>query len=277
MRVRDAVLNTVLFIGYKEGDDIKFVGTGFIVGYPSDLIENWNYTYIVTARHVAIHLGDREFIIRGNTKDKKSTDFTGKPSVWHNHPTDESVDVAIAKIDFGEIHDYQWIGTDMFVNDEIIKNENIGIGDDVFFPGLFTLLKSEKNLPIMRMGNIAMMNPGRLIPTKSFGNIEAHLVESRSIGGLSGSPVFVLNSDLINRQQNLLGLMHGHWDVPENQVQAAEDSKSISILNKVNMGIAMVVPAEKILETLNHPTLAARRAELDQDELKAGKANKTKV
>jgi hypothetical protein len=55
-----------------------------------------------------------------------------------------------------------------------------------------------------------------------------------------------------------LGLMRGHWDLPLGvQVGQAE---------AVNMGISIVVPAKKILETLYHPELVALRDK--QDELR---------
>lgn len=274
MKIDESILRTVVFIGFEKKDgSVELIGTGFIVGYPSKIVENWNYTYLVTARHVPAGLGNGSFIVRANTKEGNYMDFKGEHAAWHFHPSDTSVDVAIAKINFGEDHDYRMIGTDLFLTDETIKEQNIGTGDDVFFPGLFSLLKTEKNLPILRMGNLALMNPGRVVPTKSFGNIEAFLVEARSIGGLSGSPVFVRNSNLFQRKISLLGLMHGHWDVPEQQVQIVEDANLITS-NKVNMGIAIVVPASKIMETLEHSALAIQREALDNAELQSGRKAK---
>lgn len=53
---------------------------------------------------------------------------------------------------------------------------------------------------------------------------------------------------------HLLGLVHGHWEVPasfSNPEQA----------EAVNMGVSIIVPAKKILETLYHPELVAMRKE----------------
>ncbi len=131
--------------------------------------------------------------------------------------------------------------------------------------GLFIhLAGSARNLPIVRMGNIAMM-PDEPVPTRT-GAIDAYLIEARSIGGLSGSPAFVRRtvSAGIGRSY-LLGLMHGHWDVPpeardDEVAQADEEAQG-----KVNMGIAVVVPATKILEVLNQPALVAIRNTRDQE------------
>jgi hypothetical protein len=109
--------------------------------------------------------------------------------------------------------------------------------------------------------------------------MEVYLAEGRSIGGLSGSPVFVRPTTRIvglgNEQGpqavfgmggfRFLGLMRGHWDFPLGvQVGQAE---------AVNMGISIVVPAKKILETLYHPELVALRDK--QDELRKAMGGKS--
>jgi hypothetical protein len=48
----------------------------------------------------------------------------------------------------------------------------------------------QRNIPIVRIGNVASM-PHEPVATKNRGAIEAYLVEARSVGGLSGSPVLV--------------------------------------------------------------------------------------
>ena len=55
----------------------------------------------------------------------------------------------------------------------------------------------------------------------------------------------------------LLGLMHGHWDISESEMNRPNFSSGSA--RGVNMGIGVVVPAVKILETLNSPSLLAIR------------------
>jgi hypothetical protein len=58
--------------------------------------------------------------------------------------------------------------------------------------------------------------------------------------------------------------MHGHWDINEadiNKTRFRHDPK-----RGVNMGISVVVPAQKILETINHnPGLVALRETHDRE------------
>src|SRR5206468_4181773 len=89
-------------------------------------------------------------------------------------------------------------------------------------------------------------------------------VECRSIGGLSGSPVFVVPGFIRyidgrvrtatgdpQRQFRLLGLMHGHFGL---KLDPGERER-------VNMGIAIVPTYNKILEVLNQPFIMDKEAE----------------
>ena len=198
-------------------------------------------------------------MIRVNTKDGSSGLVTGEGARWWHHPADTSVDVAVIPWLPPEQVDYRNIPTSMFLSDELVRSRSIGSGDEVFITGLFAHMSGTlRNLPIVRMGAIALM-PGEPVPTREFGDIEAYLIESRSIGGLSGSPAFVRETTNVGIGAfHLLGLMHGHWDIPPTQKNDAvvmeEDAQGA-----VNVGIAIVIPAKKILEVLNQPQLLENR------------------
>jgi hypothetical protein len=114
------------------------------------------------------------------------------------------------------------------------------------------------------------MMPSDKIPADG-GAMEVYLAEGRSIGGLSGSPVFARHTVRIGGladsqgdpqhisglgHLHFLGLMHGHWDLPIGVL--AEQAEA------VNMGISIVVPAKKILEVIYHPELVALREKQDE-------------
>lgn len=52
-----------------------------------------------------------------------------------------------------------------------------------------------------------------------------------------------------------LGAIHGHWDIDPRMDSISEDVHSLTI----NMGIAIVVPTDKILEVINQPLFANAR------------------
>jgi len=109
------------------------------------------------------------------------------------------------------------------------------------------------------------------------GFADVYLIEARSIGGLSGCPVFVrptLNLSMgepkprpgiknffgVGHGATLLGLMHGHWEIRES------DLNKVFITHVgqhgVNLGIGIVVPAYKILDIINRPELQQMRQEV---------------
>jgi hypothetical protein len=122
------------------------------------------------------------------------------------------------------------------------------------------------------------MLPEDKLVTDDMGNIDAYLLEVRSFGGMSGAPVFVRETvsvpvpteyEILNQltpwthmsgvgRMWLLGLMHGHWEISPTQINriAATHGKQDA---KINQGIAIVVPAYQIEETLNHPDTVAER------------------
>lgn len=262
MRIPDRILNCVGFIAHDHAD-VEFLGTCFIVGMKGAAN---NHTYhIVTAKHIADVIDPGSFVLGMNSKrGERLLLKSGDEARWVYHPTEpDSVDVAVLLVshDLNSL-DIEWIPEETFATPERIAHFGIGIGDEINIIGLFTEFSgTTKHLPIVRSGTVSMM-PADKIPTRNYGDIEAYLVEGRSIGGLSGSPVFVRNTIEIQNtcaavgQFHFFGLMRGHWDIPVNLTRAQAEA--------VNMGISIVIPAQKILETLNHPRLVHMRKQVDE-------------
>ena len=312
MRVPDVIRKTVLFIGVREDlPEWEWKGTGYLIAIP-DLHHNFvgkteykgrrfenvtsiPFMFLATARHVAEKLEGRDFALRTNKQDGSIVILEGHADQkWWYHPTEKKyVDAAVTIFfppNLREL-DIHWVGIDDFVDLEKIHAANLGVGDEVFLAGLFTKVhETTSNIPIVRMGNLAMM-PGEKIPFKDGRLIDAYLVESRSVGGLSGSPVFVrqtvimqglkpattLNSpshiapsDLSVVMSGLgkiffLGSMIGHWDAPTGFHYPSPEA--------VNMGISPVVPAHKIREIIAQPELQEVMHKMTTDLAKKKHAN----
>jgi len=288
MRLPDEVKKCVVFIGRKELDskthleNIVYGGTGFFVGVPTQVL-GAPILYLVTAAHVAKKINDCQFCIRANTKAGKSKIYwidAGVDLQWWYHPTDPTVDVAVLEWAPPPEVDYRYIPEPMFLYPATMDIKGIGVGDDVFITGLFSFVAGvEKNLPVVRTGNLAMV-PSERVPSKKWhkDGLEAYLIESRSIGGLSGSPVFVQRSIKVQAAEESgrtplaagamfwLGLIHGHWDVDRQQVDGIwNDAWSEDKTSQINTGIAITVPCHKILEVVNCPGLAWKREEAIQN------------
>ncbi len=277
MRLPNQILNTVCFIA-KSGAIESYKATGFIVSVAG--AHKNAHLYVVTAKHVANAVAGSPFVIGFNTNEGTKGRFelnydSDHPLRWWDHPTEpNAVDVAVFPFRPTEypILDVEWVHyPNMIATPEIMTSEGIGIGDEIAVIGLFTAFSGQnRHFPIARIGNLAML-PTERIPVKGFDPMEAYLAEGRSIGGLSGSPVFVrqtINGTVPDRsgiqvpfagtgQIHFLGLMHGHWDIPKSL-------DGVTQVEAVNMGISIVVPAHKIWEVVNHPELAVERTELDE-------------
>jgi len=285
MLVPPEVRQCVVFIIYKSKSTKadKLAGTAFFVGIKGEEFGS-NSVYLVTAKHVIDDIEkdslDKKVYIRINQKDKPSVILQSNLNQWKFHPslskpTDKGLYVDVAVLPWprsAQIYDCLFIPSIGAVTTDVINSEGIGCGDEVFITGLFIPhFGLQRNLPIIRIGNIACM-PDEPVQTKDYGRIEAYLVEARSIGGLSGSPVFVHLSGLRKGKLSLggepiywLGMVHGHYDLPE---LASLDILSTDDLVKlvINMGIAIVVPSTKILEVLNQKELAEARDKEDKIE-----------
>lgn len=273
MLVPEEVRKCVVFVCYMGKDDIKLAGTAFFASIPST-IPNKVYPYLITARHVIEGIKkrsiDNKVYLRINRRENSSILIGTDIIQWKYHPNIENVDVAaIQWAPDAKIYDYRVIPTSMAVTPEVITSEGIGCGDEVFLTGLFSNhYGQQRNIPIIRIGNIACM-PEEPVQTKDLGKIDAYLIEARSIGGLSGSPVFVHLSGMRKGSIRLgqepiywLGLIHGHFDLSRLEIDEAELDNLIDL--KVNMGIAIVVPVSKILEVLNQEEFVKSRDKQDE-------------
>lgn len=277
MRVPKSVRDCVVYIGLPDPhnpDNVKYGGTAFMVSVPGERA-GW-FTYLVTAKHSLEHIANRPYVIRANTKDGRSIVFDAKDTQWTVHP-DPTVDAAIMRFVVPDELSLDWssIPLSNFLTDRLIHDHRIGAGDEVVMTGLFTEVEgTAKNLPIVRMGNVALI-PDEPIP---FNNelIEAYLIEARSIGGLSGSPCFVSSTKLIpwpnkdpkDKTPNycwvpgesfFFGIVRGHWQVLP--------MRSLNEVEKVNMGISVVVPAKKIREIFYLPEEVEMRRKIEREEL----------
>jgi hypothetical protein len=303
MRVPDNVKDCVVFLGRVRTDGMmekkELLGTAFIVVMKEEGTGNLgkSFLYLVSAKHVIDGLQGATCGVRiNNLRETGGSSLLLAPTKWWTHPSDHTADVAV--MPFGPPPEAQLnftaFPTEAFATAENIEKTKIGVGDEVFITGLFAPNIGEyRNLPIVRMGNVALM-AGDPVPVHGY-YMEAHLIEARSLGGLSGSPAFVRQTisvgfaDPKNFDEHelwkkfdsseappdalgffltgigpfyLLGLMHGHWDIAakqKNEVLLSGDRDGA-----VNMGIALVTPATKILETLQHPELIEMRKEISK-------------
>jgi hypothetical protein len=278
MRVSDQIRKCVGFVGVRDGKSIKYGGTAFFIKVLEDGL---TFTYMVTAKHVAEKLEGSDCVIRVNNKDGGSHLLEASGLKWWYHPTESAtVDSAVRPFlyqGYGQL-DVMTILHTVFGTRQVIEECEIGSGDEVYIAGLFTkVTETARNQPVVRTGSIAMM-PDEKIDFPGIGLIDAYLIEARSIGGLSGCPVFArqtVSTPLVEEidwkpdkskrlygggSAYLIGSMIGHWQIPKSFDPALSEA--------VNMGLSAIVPLYKILEVVNHPELAAMRQTVKEKKQK---------
>jgi hypothetical protein len=174
--------------------------------------------------------------------------------------SEEIVDIAFCywnELPSASDFEFLALGAELAATKDVMEAEQIGVGNEVAFAGLFVNHHGEKrNEPIVRFGNICGI-PAEPVST-NVAEIEAYLVELRSVGGLSGSPVIVdvgphwiVDNVRQPRQASgkvlyLLGVVNGHFEV---FVQTATVDVSPSD-EHVNKGVAVITPIDKVLNVI---------------------------
>lgn len=263
------------------------VGTAFFVVY--GITDTSWARYVVTAGHVvqAAHNSGGKLYLRLNRRDGGTYDLPlpdaedwtfnlrSDVAVWHPN-------VATPECDITQI------GPGLWGTPEWVAENRISEGDETFFCGLFVAHPGgERNLPVVRFGNIALMPHEKVsveVERKTYRDIDAYLIEARSWGGSSGSPAFVhlspmrypgtilmpdlgditgmTSAEIDERHQELkpvrlLGLVQGHMRVDERADSGEETFDTARV--RANAGIAVVVPMQAIIETLEDEKLMDER------------------
>jgi hypothetical protein len=280
VRISDQIRNCVCFIQAEWPSGASEIGTAFFVGVPLGIDGHW-FHYAVTARHcVNGRLETQrkeggsatESILLVNQRQGGRLRFPMSTSDWLLHDT---ADVAILPL--GGINPLLdvlvWDAADGVANEKVVSEKDIGAGDDIFITGLLVNHPGvTRNIPIVRLGSVAALADDSI--ALETGTDVVTLVEVHSIGGLSGSPVFIHLSVLRDSEEGkvlmgtggkaqsggtalLHGVMHGFYPVGLN------DPDHVSQGNEnLNTGIAVVVRIDRVLELINRTDQVRIREEI---------------
>ena len=255
MFIPDELQKNVAFVGFRHSGKTDWRGTAFIVGTPSSDQSN-AYHYVVTAKHIIVQIQmyakDQKVLLRINHVDGLVQEYETNVSDWAFHASNLEVDVAIAPVSLGPLIDLKAWPLEVSRNAGV--PEWVRVGTEIFYPGLFARHSGKtRNLPVVRTGTIASLPVEPIFVQSLLAEIEAYLIESRSIGGLSGSPVFAYRSTptgryAVNYEVFWIGLIHGHFDATGEGSETGELSRRTE---RLNMGLAIVVPAASVLEVVD--------------------------
>ena len=280
-RILDDVLNCVVYLyrsQHEAEEGINIGGSGFLLSVPAERLPSpGGFTYVVTNAHV---IRAKCNFMRVNTFDGKCRTIETKN--WLVSNEDDLAICAIPELDH-DLFPAKTIARSMIVTEKFIQDENIGPGDEVVLTGRFVNLEGkERNIPAVRFGHISQMP---IEPLEYDGRFqESFLCEIKSIGGFSGSPVFLApvsdagrpDGSKFKDQAMLLGV---DWCHVQNFSEAIDEhSQSIPHIRvPENTGMMGVVPAWRLENLLEHPSEKAMRAMAEEQEIKRRKAPKVRL
>tara|TARA_R110001606_G_scaffold33250_4_gene99544 strand:- start:800 stop:1411 length:612 start_codon:yes stop_codon:yes gene_type:complete len=156
----------------------------------------------------------------------------------------------------------------MFLDEKASNRLAMSVGDQILIPGLFSRsIGTLRNVPILRKGTIAFLaDRAELVPTK-VGPMFAHLMEARSIGGVSGSPVYIMPS--LTRVLTgkfgaeaphifLMGLVSAHYPADIRDIDRFAFDPRHDAMDHLNSGIAVVTPISTILKVIEKSKLKGK-------------------
>jgi len=266
--------STVIFL-FEEGAQVP-IGTAFIVGYPISDGSGAVVPLVVTAKHV---VGDREKVIGRFTATSGSElvhvvyDLAASRSegdVW-THP-DEGIDLLVFRTLHFEQTKYEPVPLEVIASKQIYSEEEITATDRIVFPCLLVnFMGTARNYPVVRDGSIALIPEepvpleydvgARRIRTKQ----QVILIDATSIGGASGSPVFLWPGPRLKGRSYalggtrpwLLGIMHGFYPALPRKLVGIQTATLVPAFAE-NSGIAIVFPSWRLLEILERDEVAKR-------------------
>jgi hypothetical protein len=279
MRINEFTRKCVVFLGVlTPAGAFAPYGTGFLVMWRGE--DGLYWWYLVTAKHVLDDMRASKLSLVCRINSLEGSGQLGSVPVdnWATHPTNKRCDIAVTpitvSIDTFDVKASSLV--DGALTEEYVKDNDVGCGDQVFTVGLLVRhFGKTKNVPVVRMGNIAAMPEEHIDFGGKLGEQEVYLIESRSIGGLSGSAVFLqtppwrvvrgaMKSMGGHQREYLMGVNIGlftanaHGDsVPTDPADRRE-----AFLEGVSAGIAVVVPIDRVIEIISDsPILQETRRE----------------
>lgn len=282
--IMESIKKTVVFlqsncivIDSSGKQEIKsYEATGFLLAVTDPKLTGSAFTYLVTNRHLAqpgIEDGHAcqpiAYYLRADLKVAVSGSYSTVVEIPANdlswtYASDPSVDLAITPIHVNlDKVDVVFLPSTLLLSDAEITQNKVEEGDSVFFTGLFIQFVGQSHSePIVREGKIAMM-PKEQIPTTLRLLGDVYLVDCHVFGGNSGSPMFI---DLDGQRQGglivginykLLGVVSGYVEETSSLELHAVAAYAGTV--EANSGIAVVVPAQKILDIINSTPLIQQR------------------
>ena len=242
--------DTVVAIGIKINENIKWIGTGFLVGRKEN--DNERYTiYIITNYHVVEN--KNKIVIRFNKenladyRDYEIELFDKDTANFSKHDNADIIAIQISPHVLNNDHsEYSWFSLDKHaLTVSQMKETDVIEGCLVYSLGFpINMIGEHRKNPICRLGCISRISDLFNSDNNEF------LIDLQAIPGNSGAPVInrpeetCIQGTTHNTSSNLIGIISGTIDYSE-----ISDIEPIKEYEK-NSGIATVHTVDAIIEVV---------------------------
>jgi hypothetical protein len=270
-RIDDEAAKAIVHV-YPDMDsaqsDREEGGTGFVMAVPvanlAPLVVD--HTYVVTNRHLIVNRAEPAVVLRRH--DGQRLPIAVPATSWFTH-SDGADDIAVASLPDLSLDEYDIASFPIShcINRDQIAPLGVGIGIDVYYLGRFKAAIELQSITTVRFGSISSM-PVMVRHPNFKKDVESYLVEGRSRGGFSGSPVVaMLKGPTVEKDharsiihlgadEFLLGIAWSH--MTEWQEARIRGSKA-ELLVDLNAGMVCVAPAWRIIDILMRQELVTQR------------------
>ena len=255
--------NCVVAIGKRESkDEINWIGTGTLVGRfykKSSLNAKHYHIFIVTNKHVMEN--NSSLVIRFNPLNSRPAkdydipviDKSGK-AFWKSHPNPE-IDLAAICLDADFLQEegvsYQYFHSDLHLMPlNQMAKQGMSEGDFIYVLGFpMGIMAPNRQYVISRTGIIA-----RLRDTIE-GTSNDFMIDSMIFPGNSGGPVInkpeIISIEGTNSVPSpyLIGIVASYLTYTDTAV--SKQTGQSRVVFEENSGLAIVIPADYILETID--------------------------
>ena len=301
MQMDEEIAACIGFIGINSERGFIADGTCFFVQFPE---ETEAFLYMVTACPLVrpMQFGketeplDGIVSVRLSRKTKPPLVLQTKREEWTCHPN-RFIDLCVRPFDHRRLNadgDLFLASVDLVGEKSLVltperweRAGKISLGDEIFIPSVFPGHVGERrNIPAFRFGNIAAppLEPVRV----GSPSVPAYLIETRSLGGISGAPMFLHFKPELPRDAPrffadepggrivpyaLMGMVLGAHSGQYASDFVTTDARENLITKdaEFNAGLTVVLPIEHVVELIQSDEFqSARLATLEAIKKQSG-------
>lgn len=244
--------DAVVAIGIETEDDIKWIGTGFLVGRQATSPNRYTI-FLITNHHIIEN--KQEILVRFNQvdtnicKDYPITLVDQKGNNYSKHPNADVIAIQISPSVLDDNKsEYNWFSLDKHALDiEQMRQTDVVEGTIVYSLGFpLNMIGQHRKMPVCRIGCISRISDLFTNP-----QLNEYLIDLQAIPGNSGGPVIsrpetiCIEGTVHNDSANLIGIISGAIDYS----QMCENG-CCDVAYERNSGFATVHPVDTIKEVV---------------------------